>query len=238
MALRTATVQAYCSCISQRALSALARHGFAIQHLSLEGCVRVNPQHIKDILGVQPGDNIFQCNLQRAFKEIKQLPWVDAVLIERRLPNALSVKVVEKQPLAFWQNDRRFYLIDRRGQVILPVKTTQGYPDFIVATGVKAPEEVPKLLENIKAYPHIRRQVVGAALVSERRWDLFLRSGIRVKLPEVMQEERLRLLETLLQQGRLSHKQVVGIDLRGGDRILLQMRDSSSKKEKKVDKKA
>ena len=50
---------------------------------------------------------------------IQTLPWVRHASVRRVLPDTVVVEIVERRPLALWQHEKKFALIDEEGQVIL-----------------------------------------------------------------------------------------------------------------------
>src|SRR3546814_20627940 len=49
---------------------------------------------------------------------IVSLGWVAEAKVERRLPNTIFIRIIERQPIAIWQHDGRFLLADRQGVTI------------------------------------------------------------------------------------------------------------------------
>ena len=54
----------------------------------------------------------------RRAQRIETLSWVEQATVERRLPDTIVVNMEERRPFAIWQNDGKFVLIDRDGQVV------------------------------------------------------------------------------------------------------------------------
>ena len=70
----------------------------------------------------------------------KRCPGCDHATVERRLPGTIVVQLQERRPFAIWQNEGKFVLIDRAGQVVsergrrrlsgqLPLVVGPGAPD-------------------------------------------------------------------------------------------------------------
>ena len=57
-----------------------------------------------------------------AATRIAKLPWVASARVERHLPNAVSVHVTERVPLARWQRDQHIVVIDGEGHTLLQAK--------------------------------------------------------------------------------------------------------------------
>lgn len=205
--------------------------GLSLQNVYIEGRERTSRQEILDILGVKRGDYIFRIDLQETYQKLKKLRWVASIMIERRLPSTIYIRMVEKRPLAYWQCQQKYYLIDTQGNLIEET-SPQEFPDFIVATGGEAPKALPKLLSHLHKYPEIEQQVNGVIYVSQRRWDLLLKSGLRIKLPDDKLEESLKLLTKLANEKHLKKSEVKTIDLRNLDRIYFHIKDGVLEKVK------
>ena len=50
---------------------------------------------------------------------VQALPWVRHASVRRVLPDTVVVEIVERRPLALWQHEKKFALIDEEGAVIL-----------------------------------------------------------------------------------------------------------------------
>src|SRR5437667_12883183 len=70
------------------------------------------------------GMNIFSVNLERVRDCLQQLPQVDEVQVERKMPNEIDVRVVERKPVAWITTQKEIsdpfasdaaFLVDARG---------------------------------------------------------------------------------------------------------------------------
>ena len=88
-------------------------------------------------------------------------------------------------------------------------------------------------------------QLFHAILVGQRRWNLRLNDGLDVKLPENDVGNALAELSKLDQEDKLFSRDIVAIDMRLPDRLVVQLSDDAAKaredqlnKDKKLKKKA
>ena len=65
-------------------------------------------------------------------------------------------------------------------------------------------------------------------LVAERRWNLQLRNGIDVRLPETDVEGALTQLTALNRDDKLTSRDITVIDLRLPDRVTVQLSDAAA----------
>lgn len=203
--------------------------GLALQNVYVEGRGKTSQQEILDALNLQRGDYIFKGDLQECYDKIKKLKWVRSVMIERRLPSTLYIRLVEKKPMAFWQHQQKFYLVDTLGNVI-GESPRQEYPNFLVVTGESAPKALPQLMETLNQFPSVRDQTSGAIYVGQRRWDLLLTHGKRIKLPEIGVDKSCQWLVKLIEDKRLDNPAIQEVDLRNTDRVYFYLKDSPKQK--------
>ena len=209
----------------------IANAGFTLKHIIVDGRIRTKSNVIFKALGLKKGQYIYEVNLQEILSRLEKLPWVHSVRLERRLPNTLFVKLVEKHPVAFWQEKKKHYLVDTYGTLIgeFPLKD---YPGYIVATGRGAAEKLPWLVRTVGRYESLYAKTTGAIFVSRRRWDLVLNNTLTVKLPEDNIDEALERLMELDAENRLSSPNVDTVDLRSPGRVYFYLSKEGLRRKK------
>ena len=65
-------------------------------------------------------------------------------------------------------------------------------------------------------------------LVAERRWNLHLKDGIEVLLPEIAPEQALQMLVDLDRDKKLLSRDIVAVDLRLPDRVTVRQSDAAA----------
>ena len=118
-----------------------------------------------------------------ARQRIETLSWVEHATVERRLPGTVVVFLQERRPFAIWQNQGKFVLIDRSGQVVANQNVAE-FRQLPLVVGPGAPAAAAALLDALTDRPELQKRVVAAVRVGERRWNLRLNNGADVLLPE------------------------------------------------------
>jgi len=201
---------------------------FAVKDVLVEG----RQQTAKDAIiaalgdGASTGAPILSFDPAAAQARLAKLPWVSAVTVERRLPDTILVHLTERVPLARWQHETRTVVIDGDGKE-LPNARPEQFPSLPLVVGSDAPSETQNLLTALKPYPDIEKLMTAAVRVSERRWDLHLDPKIIVKLPEKDVEGALARLSQLITEQKILERDVVAIDLRLPDRLIVQPASTS-----------
>ena len=141
--------------------------------------------------------------------------WIREARVSRRLPDTLVIDVIERQPVAIWQNNRHLSLIDADGVVLEPVRV-EAMPDLPLVIGADANRHIGDLGDLLQAAPRLRPQIAGATWVGQRRWDIRFQSGEVLTLPEGDDEARRAITRFALmdQQDPLLGRGFARIDMR------------------------
>jgi len=181
---------------------------------------------LRAALGVTVGDPILGFSVEAARARIETLSWVEHVAVERRLPNTIYVDLTERRPFAIWQNQGKFQLIDRAGAVVTNEDVT-AFTDLPLVVGQGAPAHASDMLKALAAVPEIRARVAAIVRVGERRWNLQLKSGLTVMLPEGHEPAALARLADLQAQQQLLDRPLLFVDMRLPDRLAVRAKPAS-----------
>jgi cell division protein FtsQ len=211
-----------------RLLAVSADAGFAVRQVYVDGRVRTGLEELRARLGVQIGDPILGVDTDAARARLEQLTWVDQASIGRMLPGSLYIRLVERQPLALWQQGRQFAVIDRTGAVIErgldEANLPEAYRRLRVLVGEDAPGHAEALFALLSTEPALSERVVAATWVGDRRWNLHLDDQVDVMLPEQDPQTAWRLLATKARDEGLLERAIKVVDLRLlPERIRLQL---------------
>jgi cell division protein FtsQ len=86
-------------------------------------------------------------------------------------------------------------------------------------------------------YPQVNSVTKAATFVGERRWNLRLNDGLDIRLPENDVGNALAILSTLDKDEHLFSRDIVAIDLRLPDRLIVQLSEDAAKAREEVLKK-
>jgi cell division protein FtsQ len=220
-AVRSASPGGTLMTLRERIGSATAFAGLRVRHVVIEGRAKTPEPLLRAALGVTEESPILGFSLEQARQRIESLSWVEHATVERQLPDTVVVNIQERRPFAIWQNDGKFSLIDRTGQVVADqnVENFRGLP---LVVGQGAPPAAATLIDALTARPSLQQRVIAAVRVGERRWNLLLSSGANVMLPEGHEVAALDRLMQLQQDHDLLDRPLVAIDMRLPDRLVLR----------------
>ncbi|WP_395612802.1 cell division protein FtsQ/DivIB [Allosphingosinicella sp.] len=174
----------------------IGKLGFTLKHVETRGNHRVSTQAIYDIAFNQQSSAMPLVDLDETRERLLHLPWIREARVSRRLPDTIVVDVIERVPVAVWQQNGRFSLIDADGVVLEPVGAAM--PELVRLIGPDANRRFAQLTALLEAAPRLRPMITDATWVGERRWDLHFQGGETLSLPEGDADAR-RALERFAQ---------------------------------------
>ena len=202
--------------------------GFDVQNILVEGRRYTDADALKAIINLDQGDALLSLKPNEVKSQLEKLSWVRSVHVERRFPQTVYIGLTERQPMALWQRQKRLSLIDENG-VILTEHKLDRFKDYIILTGADVPEHAYAFLRQLQAQAGIQKRVEAATLISGRRWDLKLKNGVIVKLPEEETALALSRLALMQEQENLMDQDVNVIDVREQTRITVRTKPGAVK---------
>src|SRR5262249_57423032 len=114
-------------------------------------------------------------------------------------PNRLHVAETEPCSYALRQDAVIVSVTSHDGTVVAPLARDWQFAHLPLVVGSGAASRAREFLALLDAHPEIREQVRASVLVAERRWNLKLKNGLDVRLPEA---DVPRALDTLAELDR------------------------------------
>ena len=202
--------------------------GLTVADITVEGRETTDRETILAALGVGLGTPILAANPTRAKEQLEALPWVRTAVIERRLPDTLYVRLVERKPLALWQHGGKLDLIDREGAVI-PVARLDRFAKLPMVVGEGAASHAAELLDMLATEPDLAARVTAAVRVGDRRWNLRIDNAIDVLLPADEAAVAWGQLARFQRSSALLQRDVQTVDIRLPDRLVLRVTPETPK---------
>jgi len=219
-------IAAFAAAATAHGKAAAVALGLQVEEVTVEGRRRADAAEVLQALDVSLGTFIFDVDLAAARGRLEQLPWVEHADVGRRLPGRIHVRLVEREPYAVWQLQKRLALVDRTGAV-LTRDGLSAYAHLPLVVGRGAPRAAPQLMTALAAYPAFAARIEAAVRVSDRRWNLKLRNGIEVRLAARDISDSLEKLLHLDAENGVLSRDIRAIDLRVAGRITILV-DSDS----------
>ncbi len=209
------------------ALSGTVALGFRIEEILVTGRGETSQKDLLAAVGLHRGAPIFAFDPAAARAKIEALPWVKSATVERMLPNTVVLRIRERRPLAIWQSEGRFALIDGEGRIIKR-DGLERYAGMLLVVGEDAPSHTADLVRMLAVEPTLRDRVKAAVRVGGRRWNVRLKNDVDVRLPEENPAEAWKRLAEYDRRHGVLERDVQILDLRIPDRLIVRKAPKSA----------
>ena len=217
--------------------------GFRITTVGINGRKQLSQDEILAIGGVNGRSSLLFLDAAAVRDRLKANPWISDATVLKFYPGQLRIDIVERTAFALWQQDGRLSVIADDGAVLEPY-VSRRFLTLPLVVGKGAETRARDFLALLARYPQVSSVTKAAIFVGERRWNLRLKDGLDVRLPENEVGNALASLSKLDKEDRLFSRDIVAVDMRLPDRLTVQLSDDAAKaredlfKDKKAKKKA
>ncbi|MDT3688045.1 MAG: FtsQ-type POTRA domain-containing protein [Pseudorhodoplanes sp.] len=201
--------------------------GFYISSIALVGQAQLTREQILATAGVTGRTSLLFLNADDARLRLKANPWIADATVLKLYPDRLHISVTERRPYALWQKDGRVSVIAGDGTVLETYVDPQ-FAKLPLVVGQGAAQRAADFLALMDRYPAIRDQARAYVLVAERRWNIKLKNGLDVRLPEAQPERAIETLIALDRDKKLLTRDITAIDLRLADRVTVRLSDAAA----------
>ena len=211
--------------------------GMRIATVSLSGQRQVSREAIFAAAGVTDHSSLLFLDVADARARLEAIPWIAEATVRKLYPDRLQITVTEREAFALWQRQGKVAAIAADGTVLSDkIEPRLAALPFVVGEG--AAVKARDFLAVLDKFPAIRDQVRASIYVAERRWNLRLKNGIDVRLPETDVEAALATLTRLDAEKKLLTRDVTSVDLRLPDRLSVRLSDDAAAAREEALKKA
>lgn len=202
--------------------------GFAITTVVINGRKQLSQDEVLAIGGVNGRSSLLFLDATTVRDKLKGNPWIADATILKLYPGQLQIDIVERKAFALWQQDGRLAVISEDGAVLEPY-VSRRFVSLPLVVGKGADTKARDFIALLDRYPQVRSVTKAAILVGERRWNLRLKDGLDIRLPEHDVGNALALLSKLDKEDRLFSRDIVTVDMRLPDRLTVQLSEEAAK---------
>ena len=198
-----------------------AEAGLKLHQIQVRGRSHISRDTLLSKLDLQLDTPIFTISLQDLHNRISQIGWVKNVIVERRLPGTIHIVLEERVPVALLQNETDHQLIDATG-VVIDGADPRDFTHLKVVTGNNAAANAAPILAALKTEPELFSEVWAINFQSERRWDVYLKNGMKIRLPEIDPILAWSRLAVIDREKDITKRDLAVIDLRIPKQLIVE----------------
>src|SRR5271156_4566677 len=202
--------------------------GFRITAVAITGRKQLSQDEVLAIGGVNGHSSLLFLDAANVREALKANPWIAEATVLKLYPGQLQIDIVERSAFALWQQDGKVSVISDDGAVLEPY-VSRRFVALPLVVGEGAETRARDFLALLARYPQVRSATKAAILVGERRWNLRLKDGLDIRLPENDVGNALAALSKLDKEDRLFSRDIVAVDMRLPDRLTVQLSEEAGK---------
>lgn len=202
--------------------------GFRISSVVINGRKQLSQDEVLGIGGVNGRSSLLFLDAATVRDKLKANPWIAEATVQKFYPGQLQIDLVERSAFALWQQDGRLSVIAEDGAVLEPY-VARRFVSLPLVVGKGAETRARDFLALLARYPQVHSVTKAAIFVGERRWNLRLKDGLDIRLPENDAGNALAALSKMDKEDRLFSRDIVAVDMRLPDRLSVQLSEDAAK---------
>ncbi len=113
---------------------------FAVRHVQISGAQHTTRADLQRVTEHYLGLNLFNLDIARVRRDLASLAWVSRIEIEKKLPDTLRIRVVERTPAALAVADSGIAYVDEFGVAFAELSPSIGDADLPLIAAPAGPE--------------------------------------------------------------------------------------------------
>jgi cell division protein FtsQ len=202
--------------------------GFRITSVVINGRKQLTQDEILAAGGVSGRSSLLFLDADGVRDRLKANSWIADATVLKLYPGQLMIEITERKAFALWQEAGRLAVIADDGAVLQPYASGR-FLSLPLVVGKGADTHARDFLALLARYPQVNSVTKAAIYVGERRWNLRLKDGLDIRLPEQDVGNALAALSKLDKDDRLFSRDIVAVDMRLPDRLVVQLSDDAAK---------
>ncbi|MEM9797379.1 MAG: cell division protein FtsQ/DivIB [Pseudomonadota bacterium] len=199
------------------------RPEFTVSLLQIEGASEQLQADIEEALPIDLPLSQFNLDMDGLREMLEGLDPVADAQVQIKAGGILSLRITERQPAIAWMSEDGIDVLDATGHRVATLSDIAAAGTLPLMAGTGAERAVPEALRLIETAAPVAERVVGLTRVGNRRWDLVLKDGPRVMLPEDSPAAALDRVLAMHTAKDVLNRDVAAVDLRLPDRPVLRL---------------
>ncbi|AWN37851.1 cell division protein FtsQ/DivIB [Methylobacterium radiodurans] len=200
--------------------------GFGVERVTISGISRMYEREVLAAAGIDWRSSLPFLDVAEVREKLLRVPLIAQASVRKIYPNEVVINQVEREPAALWQKNGEVSVIAADGTVIDTMRDDR-YASLPLVVGEGANDKLSEYLGLIAAAGSLGERVRAGTYVSGRRWTLKL-DGVDVRLPEADPAAALARLVALQRSERLLDKDIIAVDLRMPDRVVVRLTEEAA----------
>ena len=200
--------------------------GFGIDAVTITGARELSVKEILAGAGVDQRSSLLFVNAADIRARLLAMPLVQDAGVHKLFPNRLVITITERRPFALWQMNGVVSVIAADGTAIDKMRD-QRFDDLPFVVGDDANAHVAEFMRLLDAAGDLRPQIRAGVYIGDRRWNLNLKNGLEVRLPEINPEPAVAEFASMVDRSQLLDKDLISVDMRMPGRLVARISEEA-----------
>jgi cell division protein FtsQ len=201
--------------------------GFGIEKVTISGLSQLSEREILGIAGVSPRVSLPFISAADIRGKLEAVALVRSASVRKLFPSELVINLTEREPFALWQKDGELFVVSGDGTMIDTMRDGR-FASLPLVVGAGANARAAEYTAILDAAGPLRDRIRAGMLISGRRWNLKMNNGIDIRLPEQGATAAVARLARLEREQGLLEKDVLAVDLRMTDRVVVRLSEEAA----------
>jgi cell division protein FtsQ len=207
---------------------ALARaFGLGLDRITISGIDHVRESEILAAAGLHPLLSLAWHDVGEVRERLEHVPLIKSASVRKLYPSELVITITERVPAALWQSNGEVFVTAADGTP-MDLLQDERLVDLPLVVGEGANARLDEYLALIEAAGPLKERIRAGTLVAGRRWTLKIDNGLDVRLPETGVQEAIARLVRLEREQKILEKDVLAVDLRMPDRVVVRLTEEAA----------
>ncbi len=201
--------------------------GFGIDQVTVSGLSQLETAEVLTTGGITSRTALPFLDVGEVRQKLEAIPLVRHAAVRKLYPGELVVTLEERQAHALWQRNGEIVVVAADGTVIDGLRDDRfAHLPLVVGEGANA--RTAEYLALLDAAGPLKARIRAGTLVAGRRWNLKVDNGIDVRLPEHDAAAALARLVRLERENKILERDLIAIDLRMNDRVVVRLTEEAA----------
>lgn len=219
---RSGALEAWIGSAEGKVKETLVEAGLVVEAVKISGTQFVDEETINALADIKLGDPLLSQDINAIIERLESYKWINKAVVRRELSGEILINVLEHQPAALWQVDNKLWVVSDEG-IQIDDENLEYFADLPMISGVGAENKLENLIAAISTNMMLFELVETASWVGGRRWDLILKNGIKIMLPEQDVALAWQNLTAFVRDDQLLARNILAIDFRVKDKTVIRL---------------
>ena len=203
------------------------QYNYTLKDIKINNLINIKESYIKNYFIKYYDKSIFLIPIKKISQNLLRNNWIEEISIKSNYKDSLTILIKENKPVGIFLGNNNL-LFDKNGKIIDLINSPrEKYGNLILFQGKNSIFFGNNLLNLIPQ--NLLREIEQAEYINSRRWNIYLKNGLILKLPETNITDSFKNYKEIY--NKISNdelQKIESIDLRMPNKAILKFVDTEN----------